>query len=68
MVNSEKNSNPLGLYRLDEVLKRFPVSRSHWWAGVKSGKYPKPVKLSERCTAWRIEDINALIEEVSSHE
>lgn len=40
----------------------IPVSASTWWAGVKSGRYPKPVKLSERVTAWRVEDIRALIE------
>lgn len=40
----------------------FPVSRSTWWAGVRDGRYPQPVKLGERCTAWRVEDIRALIE------
>lgn len=40
----------------------IPVSASTWWAGVKSGRYPQPVKLSERCTAWRVSDIMALIE------
>ena len=40
----------------------YPVSRSSWWAGVKSGRYPQPVKLGPRITAWRIEDIRALIE------
>jgi len=40
----------------------FPVSKSTWWSGVRDGRYPKPVKLSIRCTAWRIEDIRALIE------
>lgn len=38
----------------------IPVSKSTWWAGVKSGRYPQPVKLSERCTAWRVEDIRSL--------
>lgn len=38
----------------------IPVSKSTWWAGVKSGRYPKPVKLSERCTAWSVEDIRVL--------
>jgi len=42
----------------------IPVSKSTWWAGVKSGLYPKPVKLSERCTAWRVEDIRSLIKKV----
>jgi prophage regulatory protein len=40
----------------------IPVSKSTWWAGVRSGRYPKPVKLGERVTAWRWEDIRALIE------
>lgn len=44
----------------------FPVCRSTWWAGVRSGRYPKPVKLGKRITAWRIEDIRALISKVSA--
>ncbi len=44
----------------------IPVSKSTWWAGVRSGRYPKPVKLGERITAWRVEDIRALIAKVSS--
>ncbi|MDC8637047.1 AlpA family transcriptional regulator [Xanthomonas hortorum] len=51
-----------GFLRLPEVLKLFPVSRSTWWAGVRDGRYPQPVKIGERCTAWRAEDIRALIE------
>lgn len=39
----------------------IPVSRSTWWAGVKSGRYPAPVRLSTRVTAWRVEAIRALI-------
>ena len=44
----------------------IPVSRSTWWAGVKSGRYPRPVKLGPRITAWRVEDIRRLIEESPS--
>jgi prophage regulatory protein len=43
----------------------YPVSKSTWWQGVKSGRYPQPVKLSERCTAWRVEDVLALIEQAA---
>lgn len=41
-----------------------PVGKTTWWAGVKSGKYPQPVKLGPRTTAWKVEDIRRLIEEV----
>ncbi|HZX33629.1 MAG TPA: AlpA family phage regulatory protein [Rhodocyclaceae bacterium] len=38
----------------------IPVSRSSWWEGVKSGRYPKPVKLGPRTTVWTVEAIRAL--------
>ena len=50
-----------GFVRLPEVLKVFPVSKSTWWAGVKEDRFPKPVKLGPKITAWRVEDIRALI-------
>lgn len=39
----------------------IPVKKSCWWAGVKSGRFPKPIKLGPRVTAWRVEDIRTLI-------
>lgn len=51
-----------GFVRLPQILKHFPVSKSTWWAGVKDGRYPQPVKLSTRITAWRAEDIRMLID------
>jgi len=53
----------IGFVRLPQVLSVFPVSRSTWWSGVKSGKYPAPVKLGPNTTAWRAEDIHQLIAE-----
>jgi len=44
----------------------IPVSKSTWWAGVRTGRYPKPVKIGERATAWRAEAVRALIEEASA--
>ncbi|NOU14229.1 MAG: AlpA family phage regulatory protein [Methylococcaceae bacterium] len=42
----------------------IPVSKSTWWQGVKDGRFPKSVKLGPRTTAWRVEDIRALIERI----
>jgi predicted DNA-binding transcriptional regulator AlpA len=39
----------------------IPIGRTSFLNGVKSGKYPKSVKLGERTTAWRVEDIRDLI-------
>lgn len=54
------------LWRLPQVLAHIPVSKSTWWAGVKDGRYPPPVKLSSRCTAWRATDIVALVQALQS--
>lgn len=51
-----------GYLRLPAILYYFPVSKSTWWAGIKAGIYPAGVKLSARTTAWRAEDILALIQ------
>lgn len=54
-----------GFVRLASILAPvgpIPVSKSTWWAGIKDGRFPKPVKLGPRITAWRVEDIRALID------
>ena len=40
----------------------IPISRSGWWAGVRDGRFPKPVKLAPRTTVWHAADVYALIE------
>jgi predicted DNA-binding transcriptional regulator AlpA len=65
-----------GFFRLPQIIGNpkasppipaiIPVSKSSWWAGVKDGRYPKSVKLSVRTTAWRVEDIRALIERMGA--
>jgi prophage regulatory protein len=52
-----------GFLRLPQILAVYPVSRSTWWAGVKSGRYPPSVKLGPRTTAWTAESISKLIQE-----
>jgi prophage regulatory protein len=49
------------LLRLPQVLHLIPVSKSTWWAGVKSGQFPQPLRLSARCTVWRQRDIEKLV-------
>ena len=53
-----------GFLRLPQVLHIVPVSKSAWWEGCKTGRFPKPVKLGPRTTAWRTEDIAALVKQL----
>ncbi|MFX1763297.1 transcriptional regulator [Paraburkholderia sp. A1RI-2L] len=44
----------------------IPVGKSTWWEGVRTGRYPPPIKtLGARITAWRVEDIRQLIQKAA---
>lgn len=62
--NTENNSKKA--LRVSEIVSPhgiLPISKSSWWSGVKSGIYPAPIKLGPGITAWRLEDIERLLEE-----
>lgn len=55
-----------GLVRLSGIIAPggpLPISKSSWWEGVRARRYPQPVKLGPRITAWRCEDIRALAQQ-----
>jgi prophage regulatory protein len=64
-----------GLVRLPQIIGNpkadppipavIPICRASWWAGVKSGKFPQPIKLGPRTTCWRVDEIRALWERMS---
>lgn len=52
------------LLQLHEIIAPdgpIPLRKSAWWEGVKTGRFPKPVKFGPRTTAWKAEDIENLI-------
>jgi prophage regulatory protein len=68
MTNDNQLQNkPATTYlRLPQVLEIIPIGKSSWWAGVKSGRFPQSVKIGPRTTAWRMEDIQTLVDEINS--
>ncbi len=55
-----------GFLRLADVLKFVPVCKTAWYAGVKSGKFPKPIALGARARGYRVADIRSLIERLNA--
>ena len=49
------------------IMPLIPVGKSTWWQGVKSGRFPQPIKIGKRITVWRAEDIYRFIEK-EEHE
>ncbi len=65
-MDTPSTSQPRRLLRLSEIISPggpIPIGAATWWAGVKDGRYPKPIKLGPRITVWRSEDIQRLIED-----
>jgi len=56
-----------GFVRLLVVLHHIPVGRSTWWEGVRTGRFPAPVKIGG-VTAWRAEDIHKFIATIGQSE
>lgn len=64
-MSNYKTLPDTGFVRLNSIIAPsgpIPVSKSTWWQGVKEGRFPKPIKLGVKTTAWRVEDIRDLIE------
>ena len=46
------------LLRREEVEERFGVSRSWIYCEMRAGRFPEPVKISERAVRWRVADLD----------
>jgi len=49
--------------RINEVVEMLSVSKSTVWAWVKESKFPKPIKLSEFVTVWKLSDIEEWVQQ-----
>lgn len=67
-MSNKINLPETGFLRLNQILELIPVGKSTWWARVKRGEYPQPIKLGKKTTAWRAEDIKELIESLSNSD
>ena len=43
----------------------LPISKSSWWDGVKSGRFPKAVKIGANTTVWREDEIRSLVDKLA---
>jgi predicted DNA-binding transcriptional regulator AlpA len=63
-----------GLVRINQLCNHkgvrviLSISKSSFWAGVREGRFPKPIKLGKRTTAWKVDDIRALINGEAHHD
>lgn len=63
MAMAPNTSNTASFLREKHVRQLIPVAHSTLWAWVRSGKFPAPLKLSDRITVWRNSDVQAFIKQ-----
>jgi prophage regulatory protein len=61
MANMDTLQNSKRLSRLPVVLARVPLSRSQLYAEMEAGRFPRPIKISDRLNAWDDDEIDAWI-------
>lgn len=55
---------PPGSYVRQKLLMQLlPFSPATLWRKVASGDFPKPVKLSDRVTGWKVSEVRAWFQE-----
>lgn len=59
---TEHAAEPLCLLRLPEVCRRTGKKRSSLYRDVAAGRFPAPVKIGERASAWPAHQVTAWIE------
>ena len=55
--------HPESVIRWPDVHLIFPVSKTTWEAGVRSGKYPPAIRLGVRAVGWKLKDVLQLIDD-----
>ena len=69
---NESNAIPsAGFVRLRQIIGTperpgpVPVSRATWYAWIRKGHAPAPVKIGPRASAWRADEIRAFVERLN---
>lgn len=52
-----------GFVRLPQILSFLSISKSCFYKGIREGRFPQPVKLTVRTSAWRASEIRKIVEE-----
>ena len=69
-MKSERIITPLpqeGFVRLPQVLHVLGIGKTTFWEGIKTGRFPAPLKLGPRTSVWKVEDIRNLISRIAEN-
>lgn len=63
-MTTSKPTNPTtlpdyGYVRLSVLITFIPLSASTIWRKSRAGTFPKPYKISENSTGWKVEEVRA---------
>jgi prophage regulatory protein len=56
-----KQKEPDRILRFAELSRKVGLQRTAIYAAIDAGKFPRPVKLTERASGWRESEVDAWI-------
>lgn len=59
-------AEPVQLLRLPQVIKLTGLSRDTIYRMVREGRFPQHIKVSERASRWRADEVGNWLERLSS--
>ncbi len=62
LTNADKNTIKAKVFRVKDASRYLGISKATFWRWVQQGKLPKGTKFSQRCTVWKVEDLDKFIE------
>lgn len=63
IAQESQTGGPLGFYRLPKMRELLGLSNTTIWElSRRDPNFPKPVKLTRQCTAWRADEVKAWID------
>lgn len=67
MIDMEQKVESEGFFRLEQILKLIPISKTRWYEGVATGEFPKQIKpFGVRVSLWRKSDIYDLMKSLEA--
>lgn len=60
--------NPLQLLTVKQVAELTGMGVSTIWLNSRKGTFPQGIKVSQRCTRWKAQDIHSFIEQISQKQ
>ena len=60
--NTDQAKSGIVLIRKDQLLQNIPLGASTLYEEIAQGRFPKPIKIGRRASAWSVSEVKAWLD------